>query len=47
MRLPWRKIRNAAIFAAIGYAVSALDIVLPALAAVWAWMETDDDTEEK
>ena len=43
MRLPWRKIRNAAIFAVLGYAISALDIVLPALAAVWAWMETDED----
>jgi hypothetical protein len=46
-KIPSKKIRNAAIFAALGYAISALDIVLPALAAVWAWMETDDDTEEK
>jgi len=42
-KIPFKKLRNTAIFAVLGYAISALDIVLPVLAAVWAWMETDED----
>lgn len=40
---PWRKLRNAVMFAAIGWAVQSLVVILPAALAALAWFETDED----
>lgn len=43
--LPWRKMRNAVMFACLGILLQEIRVLIPCALAVWAWIETDDSDD--